>query len=192
MGKYSTISVDGVHYSVPDRIVGSQVPVKLYSERVVVLYGRDKVASHARSRCSGDWVIDLMHYLGTFLRKPGALGRSVALQQVHPSVAALFREPFRESPRSFIELLVYSRDNNLAYTDIVRAAACLEARGLQRISAEQIQVQMLSAQGISPAVPDVPVADVPDTLQSEIESSAIHTLDMLSSFMEASRAMQAN
>ena len=72
------------------------------------------------------------------------------------------------------------------------AAACLEARGFNRISSEQIQAQMLSAQGVSPAVADVPVADVPDTLQTEIESSAIHTLDMLSSFMEASRAMQAN
>ena len=192
MGKYSTITVEGVHYSVPDRLVGSQVAVKLYSERIVVLSGRDKVASHARSRCSGDWVIDLMHYLGTFLRKPAALGRSVALQQVHPSVAALYREHFSESPRSFIELLVYARDNNLAYPDIVRAAASLAARGLQRISAEQIQAQMLSGQGTPPEVSDVPGADVQDTLQTEIESSANHTLDMLSSFMEASRAMQAN
>lgn len=192
VGKYSTITVEGVHYSVPDRLVGSQVAVKLYSERIVVMSGRDRGAAHARSRRSGDWVIDLMHYLGTFLRKPAALGRSVALRQVHPSVAALYREHFRESPRGFIELLVYARDNNLAYTDIVRAAASLEARGLRRISAEQIQAQMISAQGGSPAVYDVPAADVPDTLQTEIESSASHTLDMLSSFMEASRAMQAN
>ena len=116
----------------------------------------------------------------------------MALQQVHPSVAALYREHFSESPRSFIELLVYARDNNLAYPDIVRAAASLAARGLQRISAEQIQAQMLSGQGAPPAVSDVPGADVQDTLQTEIESSAKHTLDMLSSFMEASRAMQAN
>lgn len=110
VGKYSTITVDGVHYSVPDRLVGSQVAVKLYSERIVVLYGRDKVATHARSRRSGDWVIDLMHYLGTFLRKPAAPGRSVALQQVHPSVAALYREHFRDCPRNFIELLVFTRN----------------------------------------------------------------------------------
>lgn len=192
VGKYSTITVEGVHYSVPDRFVGSQVAVKLYSERIVVLSGRDKAASHARSRRSGDWVIDLMHYLGTFLRKPAALGRSVALQQVHPSVAALYREHFRESPRDFIELLVYARDNNLAYTDIVRAAASLAARGLQRISAEQIQAQMLSSEGAVQTVADVPAADISDPLQAEIESSASHTLDMLSSFMDAGRAIQAN
>ena len=111
----------------------------------MVLYGRDKVATHARSRHSGDWVIDLMHYLGTFLRKPAALGRSVALQQVHPSVAALYREHFRDCPRNFIELLVFTRDNNLAYTDIVRAATSLSSRGLQRLSSEQIQAQMIWA-----------------------------------------------
>ena len=47
-GKYSTITVDGVHYSVPDRLVGREVPIKMYSERIVVLNGRDKVATHVR------------------------------------------------------------------------------------------------------------------------------------------------
>ena len=191
VGKYSTITVDGVHYSVPDRLVGSQVAVKLYSERIVVLSGRDKVASHARSRRSGDWVIDLMHYLGTFLRKPAALGRSVALQQVHPSVAALYREHFSESPRSFIELLVFTRDNNLAYTDMVRAAASLSARGLKRISSEQIQAQMLSTESAVQPAHVVEAPDIPDPQQAEIESSASHTLDMLSSFMECARTSQS-
>ena len=192
VGKYSTITVDGVHYSVPDRLVGSQVAVKLYSERIVVLYGRDKVATHARSRRSGDWVIDLMHYLGTFLRKPAALGRSVALQQVHPSVAALYREHFRDCPRNFIELLVFTRDNNLAYTDIVRAAESLSTRGLQRLSSKQIQAQMISAEGHMQSTADIAATNVPDPQQVEIESSASHTLDMLSSFMEYTRASQAD
>ena len=192
VGKYSTITVDGVHYSVPDRLVGSQVAVKLYSGRIVVLYGRDKVATHARSRRSGDWVIDLMHYLGTFLRKPAALGRSVALQQVHPSVAALYRDHFRESPRSFIELLVFTRDNSLAYTDIIRAATSLSSRGLQRLSSEQIQAQMISAEGHMQSTADIAATNVPDPQQAEIESSASHTLDMLSSFMECARASQAD
>ena len=192
VGKYSTITVDGVHYSVPDRLVGSQVAVKLYSERIVVLSGRDKVASHARSRRSGDLIIDLMNYLVTFLRKPAALGRSVALQQVHPSVAALYREHFRDCPRSFIELLVFTRDNNLAYTDIVRAATSLSSRGLRRLSSEQIQAQMISAEGNGQSAAEIAVTDVPDPQQAEIESSASHTLDMLSSFMEYCGASQAN
>jgi hypothetical protein len=72
--------IDGVHYSVPDRLVNQNVAVKMYSERIVVLAGernRDKVATHTRSRHSGDWKIDLMHYLGTFMRKPAAPVRHI-------------------------------------------------------------------------------------------------------------------
>ena len=61
----------GVHYSVPDRLVGQEVSVRMYSERLVIMAGdrkRDRVATHVRSRRPGDWRIDLMHYLGTFLR----------------------------------------------------------------------------------------------------------------------------
>ena len=93
-----------------------QVLATMYSERIVVLDGRDKVATHVRSRRLGDWCIDLMHYLGTFLRKPAALGRSTAMRQVHPDVAALFRKHFTDSPRSFVELLVFTRDNPVRST----------------------------------------------------------------------------
>ena len=116
----------------------------------------------------------------------------MALQQVHPSVAALYRDRFRDCPRNFIELLVFTRDNNLAYTDIVRAATSLSSRGLQRLSSEQIQAQMISAEGHMPSAADIAAANVPDPQKAEIESSASHTLDMLSSFMECARASQAN
>lgn len=53
VGKYSTITVEGVHYSVPDWLVGSQVAVKLYSERIVVMSGRDKVMPAAASPATG-------------------------------------------------------------------------------------------------------------------------------------------
>ena len=60
-----------VHYSVPDSLVGEKVHVKVYSEKIVILYGKEKVASHQRSYCGGDWYIKLEHYLRTLSRKPG-------------------------------------------------------------------------------------------------------------------------
>ena len=48
-----------VHYSVPDSLVGEKVHVKVYSEKIVILYGKEKVASHQRSYCGGDWCIKL-------------------------------------------------------------------------------------------------------------------------------------
>lgn len=184
VGKYSTITIDGVHYSVPDRLVGTQVAAKLYSERIVALVGRDKVATHVRSRQSGRWVIELMHYLGTFLRKPAALGRSVALQQVPADVARLYRTHFANTPRDFIELLVFTRNNSLTYTHIIQAAECLAARGLKRLSAEQIQAQMLSQCDAQQAVADNAIHTTADSQQALIENSASNTLDIISSFME--------
>ena len=52
--KWSTISMKNVHYSVPDSLVGEKVHVKVYSEKIVILYGKEKVASHQRSYCGGD------------------------------------------------------------------------------------------------------------------------------------------
>lgn len=59
------------------------VTVKIYSEKLVILYNNDKVAVHERiySREKG-WSIKLEHYLNTLLRKPGALNTSLALKQM--------------------------------------------------------------------------------------------------------------
>ena len=181
-GKYATVTVDTVHYSVPDRLIGRRLSVKLYSERVVILHGRDKVASHARNRRPGAWVIELSHFLGTFLRKPAALGQSVALQQVHPGIRSLFLTHFRDCPRNFVEMLVFARDNSLAYTDIIKAAESLSARGLKRLSADQIQAQMIytaghDTTGITGTDP------THDEQQSAIEESASLTLDTLSAMI---------
>lgn len=181
-GKYATVTVDTVHYSVPDRLIGRKLSVKLYSERVVILHGRDKVATHARNRRPGAWVIDLSHFLGTFLRKPAALGQSVALQQVHPGIRSIYASHFRDCPRSFVEMLVFARDNSLTYTDIIKAAESLSARGLKRLSADQIQAQMLYAAGQTEGNnPDAAVMH--DPLQCAIEESATSTLDSLSAMI---------
>ena len=85
-----------VHYSVPDSLVGEKVHVKVYSEKIVILYGKEKVASHQRSYCGGDWCIKLEHYLRTLSRKPGALPHSVVWQRAPEELRRLYdrgREP---------------------------------------------------------------------------------------------------
>ena len=63
--KSSTIGMKNVHYSVPDSLVGEKVHVKVYREKIVILYGKEKVASHQRSYCGGDWCIKLENHLRT-------------------------------------------------------------------------------------------------------------------------------
>ena len=94
-----------VHYSVPDSLVGEKVHVKVYSEKIVILYGKEKVASHQRSYCGGDWCIKLEHYLRTLSRKPGALPHSVVWQRAPEELRRLYDIHFKEDNRTFVLLL---------------------------------------------------------------------------------------
>ena len=107
--KWSTISMKNVHYSVPDSLVGEKVHVKVYSEKIVILYGKEKVASHQRSYCGGDWCIKLEHYLRTLSRKPGALPHSVVWQRAPEKLRRLYDIHFKEDNRTFVLLLDYAR-----------------------------------------------------------------------------------
>lgn len=155
--------------------------------------GRDKVATHVRSRRPGDRRIDLMHYLGTFLRKPAALGRSTAMQQVHPDVAALFRKHFADSPGSFVELLVFTRDNRRTCADILAAADRLSSRGLKRQSSEQLSAEMLTCDGNEAANvhQDAATLSPSDPQQTAIEESASQTLDTLPAMIGCGSTQQS-
>ena len=59
---------ENVHYSVPDSSLWKKVHVKVYSEKIVILYGKEKVASSTQLLRVGD-CIKLEHYLRTLSRK---------------------------------------------------------------------------------------------------------------------------
>jgi len=67
------------HYSVPARLAGRRLAVRLGATRVEVLDGSIVVASHARSVHKGADVLVLDHYLEVIARKPGALPGACAL-----------------------------------------------------------------------------------------------------------------
>jgi hypothetical protein len=131
--KWSTICMNCSHYSVPDILVGKIVTVKIYSEKLIVLYNNDKVAVHERiySRQKG-WSVKLEHYLTTLQRKPGALNGSLALKQMPGKIQALFNKHFADK----------ARDNNFNDNDIIEAYRSLRGRGLRSISADQIKAMM--------------------------------------------------
>lgn len=144
VGKWSTVCVKGNHYSVPDRLVGQKVIVKLYSDRLVMVHDRQKIAAHERLCNQGNWSLQLEHYLTTLLRKPGALAGSVALQQVPHLVRQLFERHFIHCPKEFLELLQYAKEHRYWFRDITDAANRLYQRGLHHLSADQIKAELHS------------------------------------------------
>jgi transposase len=75
------ICVRQAYYSVPARLSGRQVAVRLGASQLVVLEGSKVVARHVRSLHKGTETLALDHYLEILVRKPGALPAATALVQ---------------------------------------------------------------------------------------------------------------
>ena len=107
--KTSLISVDCVKYSVPESLVGEIVIVKKYHDEIRVYWHNTEVCRHRRVVGKDKLVIDIMHYLNTFVRKPGALNNSAALKSV-PRLKAIFDTYYAKKPRLFIETLIENKE----------------------------------------------------------------------------------
>ena len=106
---YSMIVVDCCKYSVPEYFVGKKVIVKKYHDEIRVYAAGDMVCSHNRLFGNGNMSVDIYHYLGTLLRKPGAVRNSVALKSI-PRLKAIFDTHYAKEPKRFIETFIEHKD----------------------------------------------------------------------------------
>ena len=103
--KYATVVVNQSHYSVPDKLVGKMVAVKMYTDTISIFYEGNMVAKHSRSHKRSEWVIDIMHYLRTLAKKPGALKRSSALLQADTQIKKLYEQYYSSDSKTFLQVL---------------------------------------------------------------------------------------
>lgn len=126
--KYGTVILSGIHYSVPDNLVGIKLNVHEYSSRIEVFYKRESVAKHEKTPVNG-WKLDLMHYISTFERKPGSIAGSAALRYAKPEIQKIYDDHFSDNPSGFILLLKSLKDKGLTLEDFVYAHDQLESTG---------------------------------------------------------------
>jgi len=110
VNSYSMVVVDTCHYSVPEYFVGKKVVVKKYHDEIRVFSkgsndGSDMICKHKRIFGKNNMSVDIYHYLGTLLRKPGAVRNSVALKSI-PKLKAIFDTHYAKSPKKFIETFI--------------------------------------------------------------------------------------
>jgi len=115
--KSSLISVDTVFYSVPENLVDQKLVVKKYHDEIRVFFHNKEVCRHRRIKGNGELKIEIMHYLNTFLHKPGAVRNSVALKSI-PKLKAIFDTHYSKKPRDFIENLMENK--HLEIDEIVK------------------------------------------------------------------------
>lgn len=127
--KYGTIVIRGIHYSVPDTLVGKEVTVFIYSNKIVVYHEKDIVATHEKTPVNG-WKLDLMHYLRTFEKKPGSIAGSTALSMASDELREIFTEHFSESPSDFILLLKKTREKDFTLEDLETSYEMMLSHGV--------------------------------------------------------------
>ena len=103
--KYSTVTVNKVHYSVPDTMVGNKLNARIFTDHVEIYDGDKLVAMHDRHYAQGEYVLDIYHYLRTLKRKPGALPQSSALLQSDAVIKEIYESYYTSDPKGFLQVL---------------------------------------------------------------------------------------
>lgn len=183
--KWSTICMKASHYSVPDTLVGKLVDVRIYSEKLVILYENQKVAVHERIYHPAAWSIKLEHYLNTLLRKPGAVNSSLALQKMPEMIQKLFERQFADQPKDFVLLMQYAVEHGFTDMDIIEAYQDLKNRGLRHVSADQIKTMMHALAEPGQETDGFSHPKINQEQSADIEDGSLQILSKLSRMMDS-------
>ena len=117
--KYGVITVEKSFYSVPDTLVGETVYVRIYTNKIEIIYNAEVVAEPDKIE-KGGWHILLDHYLHAKLqawRIEECRGAQTSAPGRHQE-NLLRMLPQRQD---FIELLLFAKEKGIVYNDIVDA-----------------------------------------------------------------------
>lgn len=178
--KYGTFVLKGIHYSVPDHLVGKKVNVFIYSNKLKIYYGKSMVAEQERTPVNG-WKLDLMHYIKTLQKKPGALSGSAALHMAKEEVKEIFDKYFSEAPSDFITLLQKCKENGYTLEDVVIYCDMIKDIGMQP-SLDSYR-QVLFKEPLNEA----PIAPSGTASSSDIEAHASNGIIVLTGIMNSQK-----
>ena len=153
----STIRVQDRTYSLPSRLIGERVTVRLFDNHLEVYYRERLVERLPRLHHKGQAHIDYRHVIWTLVRKPGAFARYRWREDLFPSL--VFRRAYdalrsRLGERADTE---YVRILHLAASRgemVVQQTLCAMLDCDQRFDAEQVQ------KAIEPGRPQLPAVTI--------------------------------
>ena len=157
VSEWSTVRVKHCAYSVPSRLIGEWVRVRIFEDRIVVRYADKTELDCDRLRGRNLKRIDYRHMIWSLVRKPGGFARYVYREEMFPSV--VFRRAYDaiQTPHHGLKGdLEYLRILHLAAStleaDVEAALALLLADG-SVITADAVKVLATAATQI--VVPDL-------------------------------------
>lgn len=169
-----TIRVKTIHYSVPSRLRGEMVRVRVHDERVEVYYCGRMQESFTRLQGKLGSHIQYRHVVDTLLRKPGAFRCYRYRDALFPTAT------FRQAHEALSQALP-DRKADIEYLRVLELAAktiesTVEAALREMLDAGQLPSSDKLRQAIAPATPEIPAIAEPvvdlevyDALLGELE-----------------------
>lgn len=171
VSSWSTVRIKHCAYSVPSRLIGEWVRVRVFEERIEVWFAnrREPELSCERLRGRNQRRIDYRHIIWSLVRKPGAFARYVYREELFPSLA--FRRAYDaiQSPHHGIKGDVeYLRILHLAAS--TREADVEAALALLLADAAAISAATVKALIATPAI------DIPELVPPAVDIGAYDAL----------------
>jgi len=123
----SLVRYDHNHYSVDCAAAGRTATLRIWADRIQVMYEETLIADHPRQFGRGKTLYDPWHYLAVLERKPGALRNGAPFREwplpsgLAEALSSLAQRPGGD--RECVTLLVAAKDHGLEAVN----RACLEA-----------------------------------------------------------------
>lgn len=136
----STIRISKNAYSVPARLIGEQVRVRIYDDRLDIYYAQKLQCSMARLVGRDLHRVDYRHVIWSLVRKPGAFARFTYREDLFPTII------FRHTYDRLRAAIASERSADLEYLRILHLAA-----STSEVLVEQALEQLLAAETL-PAV----------------------------------------
>jgi len=156
---WSTIRVCHNTYSVPSRLRGERVRVRLYEDRLEIYYGSRQQLSIERLRGRHGHRINYRHIIWSLVQKPGAFAQYRYREELFPTLtfrraydALAAKRPARGADLEYLRILHLAAST---MESIVEAALQRLLEEGQLTSGEQVKALVL------PAKPEVPELAVP-------------------------------
>jgi hypothetical protein len=156
VSEWSTIRVKKCAYSVPSRLIGEVLRVRVYEERIEAYFGN--VVQLACERLVGrQHRIDYRHVIWSLVRKPGAFARYVYREEMFPSL--VFRRAY-----DAIQTPHHGTRGDLEYLRILHLAASTMQADVEAVLAEVLSAsEPITSEGVKarvttslrPAVPEM-------------------------------------
>ena len=170
VSEWSTIRVKHCAYSVPSRLIGEWVRVRIFEDRLEVWYAGKEQLACERLRGHNSHRIDYRHVIWSLIRKPGGFARYVYREEMFPSL--VFRRAYDaiQSPHHGLK-------GDLEYLRILHlAASTLEADVAAALTLLLADGKAVTADAVKALVSATTTIDVPHLAAPRVDLGSYDAL----------------